>query len=585
MFVFCRYTAKRLPDFTKLGQCRHKGKDYKCNELSPQDVRKFHQSFYSKPEKIRQDNFILKYIRIHYPIERKRKKGTRAASESYTKFYIRTYVKPYRMKQVCQKIFQLILGIGVHRIRTIAKNFLARGELPTERRGGDRRSHKNLHKKQAVMQFIESFKCIESHYCRSSTSTRKYVASDLNIKKMWRMYQANHSDELKVRQCYFRNIFVKNYNIGFKTPRVDVCSKCLELNERIKSQKNPNVKQMLITEQRIHKLKANMFYYYLRQKEDNTLTMSFDCQKNQVLPKVPDQSAYYSRQIYIYNFTIVVGTSKQQFLKENVHIYTWTENIHSKSSNEVASAVFDLLKKIDLTGMKKVRMLADGCTSQNKNSILLAMIAYWLTNDAPRDIKKVELIFPVPGHSFMPADRIFGLIEKEIKNKEQIILPQEYMTIYENYGQIIKLGEECEVKNWKEYSKNVMKPTNRYHFKFAECKRYYLTRVKNREGRFLLRGEVNYKTDLGKAKSVMKSNTTTSSVGVRFVEPSNVAISKLKLDDVDSLLAKHYGNHWKTEFASKLSFYKNVIENVPTFDGESINEEPCEYLPEQGISI
>ncbi|RVE40743.1 hypothetical protein evm_014607 [Chilo suppressalis] len=535
-----RYSAKKLPDLNNLGKCRHKTEDYKCNDINHQDVRKFHQSFYSKPEKIYQDNFILKFIRIQYPLERKRKKGTRAPSETYTNFYIRTYVKPYRMKKICQRVFLQILGIGIHRVRNIAKKFLTAGQLPIESRGGDRISHKNTHKAQAVMQFIESFKCVESHYCRSSTSTRKYVSSELNIKKMWKMYQVKHSDEFKVRQCFFRNIFVKKYNIGFKTPRVDVCSKCLEFSVKIKSQQNPALKQMLITEQRIHKLKANSFYYYLKQKEDKTLTMSFDCQKNQVLPKIPDQSAYYSRQLYNYNFTIVVGTSTQNFLKENVHIYTWTENTHCKSSNEIASAVFDLLKKIDLA---------------------------------------------VPGHSFMPADRIFGLIEKEIKSKEQVILPREYISIYENYGQITKLGVECEVKNWKEYCSNIMKPTNQYHFKFAECKRFYITRVKNREGRFLLRGEVNYKTDLGVAKSVMKRNTTTSSVGVRVVEPFNVSVSKLKLDDVDSLLVKHYGCHWKTEFASELSFYKNAIENVPTFDGELTNDEPCEFLPEQGVSI
>lgn len=89
---------------------------------------------------------------------------------------------------------------------------------------------------------------------------------------------------------------------------------------------------------------------FLRELDDETLTMFFDCQKNQVLPKVADQIAYYSRQLYIYNFTIVIGASINKFQKENVCIYTWTENAHAKSSNEVASAVFELLSKADLTG-------------------------------------------------------------------------------------------------------------------------------------------------------------------------------------------------------------------------------------------
>ncbi|XP_028173200.1 uncharacterized protein LOC114362131 isoform X2 [Ostrinia furnacalis] len=241
---------------------------------------------------------------------------------------------------------------------------------------------------------------------RSATSTRKYVSSDLNIKKMWRLYQENQTDEnLKVRHCFFRRIFVVHYNIGFKTPRVDICSKCSELSEKIKNEKVETEKVALMTALRIHKLKPKSFYMFLRELDDETFTISFDCQKNQVLPKVADQIAYYSRQLYIYNFTIVIGTSTNKFQKENVRICTWTENVHAKSSNEIASAVFDLLSKADSTGKKKIRMMADGCGSQNKNSTMIAMVAHWLIMYAPRHIKTIELIFPVPGHSFMPGSK------------------------------------------------------------------------------------------------------------------------------------------------------------------------------------
>lgn len=164
---------------------------------------------------------------------------------------------------------------------------------------------------------------------------------------------------------------------------------------------------------------------FLRKFNDEIFMISFDCQKNQVLSKVADQIAYYSRQLYNYNFTIVIGTSTNKFPKENVRIYTWTENVHAKSSNEIVSAVFDLVTD-RFDGKKKIRMMADGCGSQNKNSTMIAMAAHWLTNCAPTNIKTIELIFPVPGHSLMPADRVFGLIEKEVKNKVVIIDQSEY---------------------------------------------------------------------------------------------------------------------------------------------------------------
>ena len=419
MFCF-RYAPKKLPDLSRLGQCNHKKKNLKCNELTPQDVRKFHSAFFAKKEKKHQDNFILKYLKTKVPARRRRKVGQRNKSETFTAMYVKTFTKPYKLLRVCQAIFLMILNIGVHRLRRISKTFLTTGQLPKDQRGGDRASMKNVAKKQSVMQFIESFKCIESHYCRSTTSERKYVSSDLNIKKMWRMYQEQQSDTtLKVKECFFRNIFNKNYNIGFNTPRVDVCSKCTELSEKIKKARKQNEQTStvsLMTELRVHKLKSKCFYEYLREKKEFMLTLSFDCQKNQVLPKIPDQIAYYSRQLYMYNFTIVVGSCTNQISKENVFCYAWTENTHAKSANEISSAVFhQLTTQVDLTNVKTVRLMADGCGSQNKNSILILMCAYWLTMCAPHTVKTVELIFPVPGHSFMPADRVFGHIEKKLK--------------------------------------------------------------------------------------------------------------------------------------------------------------------------
>ncbi|CAB3241838.1 unnamed protein product [Arctia plantaginis] len=79
------------------------------------------------------------------------------------------------------------------------------------------------------------------------------------------------------------------------------------------------------------------------------------------------------------------------------------------------------------------------------------MVAYWLTNCAPTSVKTVELIFPVPGHSFMPADRVFGHIEKEVKNKEVIIDPSEYRDIYDHYGVVRKLGAGDDIKRVAEF--------------------------------------------------------------------------------------------------------------------------------------
>ncbi|PSN57266.1 hypothetical protein C0J52_02553 [Blattella germanica] len=162
--------------------------------------------------------------------------------------------------------------------------------------------------------------------------------------------------------------------------------------------------------------------------------------KNLVLPKIPDQAIYYSRQLYMYNFTICLGTSHDHQTKDNTFMYVWLEFCRPKGSNEIASAVYDRLKKLDLSGITKLKLVADSCGGQNKNSTIIGMIFYWLRNESPQTIEEVELVF---------ANRIFGRIEKETKKLDTIIKPEDYCNIFNNYGTIIKLGTDCRVYDWK----------------------------------------------------------------------------------------------------------------------------------------
>lgn len=114
-----------------------------------------------------------------------------------------------------------------------------------------------------------------------------------------------------------------------------------------------------MTEKKIHKLRAQAFFKLLKEKKEEMITFSFDCQKNLVLPKMPEQSCYYSR--YLYNFTIVKGSSKDSLNKNTTFVYVWTENEYAKGSNQIASAVYDRLNKTDLTDVTHVRLVADGC--------------------------------------------------------------------------------------------------------------------------------------------------------------------------------------------------------------------------------
>ena len=72
---------------------------------------------------------------------------------------------------------------------------------------------------------------------------------------------------------------------------------------------------------------------------------------------------------------------------------------------------------------------------------------------------------------YLPPDRVFGRIEKEVRRKEVIVKPEDYYLLFEEQGKLQKLGdEECVVSDWKSESSRVMKNTSSWHFKLSQCK-------------------------------------------------------------------------------------------------------------------
>ena len=399
---------------------------------------------------------------------------------------------------------------------------------------------------------------------------------------MWKMYINQCSDDSKVRECYFRAIFNRCYNLGFGSPRTDTCSKCTELQEKIKTSTDTTQKANLMAEKRLHILKSKAFYRLLKEVREDMVVFSFDCQKNQVLPKIPDQAAYYSRQLYIYNFAIVKSVPENTLGKETVTLYTWTEDEHRKGANEIASAVYHRLQStIFSQNVNTIRLVADGCGAQNKNSIMVGMCATWLSR-APPHIKKIELIFPIPGHSFIPPDREFGHIEKEIKHMENIVQPEEYIEVYKKYGTVIHFDN---VMDWKSALNGVIRPPANWHFQSAQMKKFFLRR--NSSNNVFVQGEPNYNVEAGCYKSILKRGKSFLEVRPNQINKHNVLVKQAKLHDVDNLLTKHYGSEWKDR--SDLSYYKQVMTRSVEMRTEGIEEyeqEMCEIaVPESEMSI
>ena len=86
----------------------------------------------------------------------------------------------------------------------------------------------------------------------------------------------------------------------------------------------------------------------------------------------------------------------------------------------------------------------------------------------------VVLEFMVPGHSYLPCDRKFGLLEKEFKHKECLYTPEEYREIIaeaKNTSCIVMDNEK--LKNFKDLVNYVQHRTGK-EVKFSKARRITL---------------------------------------------------------------------------------------------------------------
>jgi hypothetical protein len=114
-------------------------------------------------------------------------------------------------------------------------------------------------------------------------------------------------------------------------------------------------------------------------------------------------------------------TTKGKYERAKLTIKTFIEGIKCVESNAITSIIHNALTKHDFAAnTQKVQLFADGCGGQNKNSPMMPMLAYWLRYIAPDQIKSLEFTFPVVGHSFLPSDRVFGLIEEKLRKQNRV---------------------------------------------------------------------------------------------------------------------------------------------------------------------
>jgi hypothetical protein len=288
-----------------------------------------------------------------------------------------------------------------------------------------------------VRQHINSFPKYISHYSRKDNPNCRYLSPNLNLALMYRMYKEDCDEQQKkpVGETKYRKVFHDDFNLKFKEPKKDTCSKCdsyavqiaalqlmktAEGEEKLKQLQEERDRHLAFAGRAREQLVADR--HSAKDASASCSVITFDLQSALPTPKLSTNIVYYKRQLMVYNLGIHDCKNEIGFM------HVWDESIASRGAQEIGSCICKFVA--DNGDKEKSELIAwsDSCGGQNRN-IKIALIFLSLVGNEKLPYSTITQKFLESGHSFLPNDSDFSDIEKRRKFHPQIYHPQEWYDI------------------------------------------------------------------------------------------------------------------------------------------------------------
>ena len=424
-------TGKLVPARKMQGSCSCTNK---CFEKVSEEARKeIHENFWKLGEYNRQNEYLSKLLKSK--IVKRRRKPVESL-EKFRRHSVSYFVYHGDIEYpVCKKAFLNIFNLGEKRIKTVLEKQSRTGTTTPDRRGeGPPAVTISDARVEVAKEHIEKLPTVSSHYTRAKSPNRKYLTQDLNIKKLYTLYQdyatENYPDLEPVSESKYRKIFNEEYNIGFAPPKTDTCNTCDLIQANIdnfdESNPSPRVSKVeLETTLAEHKSLAEKGQRILAQfnakygEDEEVLGACFDLQQTLPTPKLSTGVAYYKRKLWTYNFGIF------NLKEQKATMYVWDEVTARRGSIEITSALCHWIEENQKDETHLI-LFSDNCAGQNKN---LNMVLSNLRMIHQGKFFRIEHYFLVPGHSYMPCDQKFGNIELALRKRPNIETKDDYIRI------------------------------------------------------------------------------------------------------------------------------------------------------------
>ncbi|XXQ37091.1 Uncharacterized protein PBTT_08698 [Plasmodiophora brassicae] len=272
-----------------------------------------------------------------------------------------------------------------------------------------------------------------------------------------------------MKQKTFFAHFAKQFGyIRFRRAKTDQCETCAVLEEDLNDAKARNDLENVVKLQNTlesHRAIAAFGYTMMRHDQEISMepnpdsmqtwtTMTYDFERTLYVPNLPLKKARFVDQLGVFIFDIHCPWCPTC----DHHCYVWNECEGLRGPDEVISTLENELSAALPPSRRGggLILISDNCRGQNKNQYVM-MWAHEHTLRGGRHYthRRVDLKFPVVGHTFLSCDRFFSKVDVQFR-KRKVYVPEE---VAEVISDAFTVGHKPRVSNvsypnfytWKEY--------------------------------------------------------------------------------------------------------------------------------------
>lgn len=532
----------------------------KCTTKIGQDMRKHINSQFWCMNKYDQRSFVIGSVQ---KVGVKRKT---VGSDSRRKFTNNYFLKDENGQSwgVCRTFLLTTLGYHPNNDKILENMLDAKASVISPRK--DKRFGRippNVKDHQIIINHIESFKPNISHYRREHAPFRRYLPSDLSVRRLYDDF-LEKTPEFTCSYDLYRSILRKR-NISFVKLGHEECEQCetFRLHDHSKENLQPDCK--VCSNWKIHNEKytqARKFYEADKIKSQNSkdLFVSVDLQKVIMLPRCEMfKSLIFTQRLVAYNESFVPLKS---MAKEQPTAVIWHEAIRGRKKEDIISVFAKYIQS--QRDRLKITFWVDNCSAQNKNWAFFSFLVF-VVNSSLIEASEIEVNYFEPGHTFMSADSFHHSVEKSLKTMKKVYDFKDYKLAIENTkAKTIEMSTE-DFSLWKDHSKK---------YKAKDSNKVYLhdiVQICAKKGDFFL----SYRTDFEKPalpldfikKNILKLGKIP--IPDPVTQPRGISVERR--DGIIKLIQSNsnHGNGNKIIPVNRLEFWSNI----PVVNDESDNDE------------